>query len=235
MLGSPPLRQVTRTRARRVRAALALSAGAAACLPASARADAATDSATAKELTHPAERRSGVVLGFGVGIGLAGASGYPNAATKIGDPAYYDGSDVMGGGGGAIFGMGALTDWLNFGFFYTRANFRSGQWNTYGGGGGIRVDFFPLYRLYPRLRDLGVYGQFGIGTDTLSPNYGNREASSGTQSLLGGGVFYEFFLGNGLGGHFAAGPTFEFDAESTQPNERVCALLGWRVALYTGR
>ncbi len=235
MHSPPPLRRLRSTRAHPVPAAMVLAFAAATCPSTPARADAASDSATAKELTHPAERRSGVVLGFGMGLGLAGASGYPNAATKIGDPAYYDGSDVMGGGGGSIFGMGALTDWLNFGFFYARANFRSGQWSTYGGGGGVRVELFPLYRVYPRLRDLGVYGQFGIGTDTLTPTSGNREASSGTQSFLGAGVFYELFLGTGLGGHFAAGPMFEYDVETTQSNARQCALLGGRVALYTGR
>jgi hypothetical protein len=235
MLGSPPTRQVPKTNAPRRYLALAVAAAAVVFLPSLAQADAATEAATAKELTKPAERRSGVVLGFGVGLGLAGASGYPNSASKIGVPAYYDGSDVMGGWGGGVFLQGALTDWLNFGFFYKRANFRSGQWSSYGGGGGVRVDLFPLYRLYPPLRDLGVSGQFGIGTATLSPISGDREASTGTESFIGAGVFYEFFLGRGLGGHFAAGPTFEYDAEITQSNERHGALFGGRVVLYTGR
>jgi hypothetical protein len=203
--------------------------------PGLARADSATDAATAKELTKPFERRSGLVFGFGVGLGVAGASGYPNASSRIGDPAYYDGSDAMGGGGGVIFVMGALTDWLSFGAFYARANFRSGAWNTFGGGGGFRVDLFPLYRLYPPLRDLAVFGQFGVGTSTLSPNTGDRESATGTESYLGGGLFYEFFLGKGLGGHFAAGPTLEYDAEITQSNQRYGALFGGRVAFYTGR
>lgn len=217
-----------------MRGAVALALGLATTAPLPALADAATEGATAKDLAFTPERRAGVVLGFSFGLGLAGASGYPNAASKIGDPAYYDGSDVMAGGGGSLFFMGALNDWLDFGFFYGRANFRSGQWNTYGGGGGVRVEVFPLYRYYPRLRDLGAFGQFGIGTDTLSPVDGSREASSGTQSLLGVGVFYEFSLGKGLGGHFVAGPSFEYDVEATQTNSRECALLGGRVALYTG-
>jgi hypothetical protein len=218
-----------------VGAATVASAGVILAAPSLAHADAATEAATAKELTKPAERRSGLVFGFGVGLGVAGASGYPNDSSKIGDPKYYDGSDAMGGVGGTIFVMGALTDWLSFGAFYARANFRSGDWNSFGGGGGFRVDLFPLYRLYPKLRDLGVYGQFGVGTSTLSPNSGTRESAVGTESLLGGGVFYEFFLGRGLGGHFAAGPTFEYDAEITQSNQRYGALFGGRVAFYTGR
>jgi hypothetical protein len=200
-----------------------------------ARADAAIEAATAKELTKPAERRSGLVFGFGMGVGIAGASGYPNDSSKIGVPSYYDGSDPMGGGSGVLLAMYSLSDWLSFGAFYTRANFRSGQWYTYGGGGGIRVDLFPFYYLAPWARDLGVYGQFGIGTATLAPTTGSQEASNGTESLLGGGVFYEFFLGRAFHGHWAAGPTFEYDAEVTQSNQRYAGLIGGRVAFYTGK
>ena len=214
----------------------ALLAGA--CILASAavaHADAASDAATAADLTKPAERRSGWAIGFGIGLGVAGASGYPNASSDIGVARYYDGSDAMGGVSGALFVMRSLSDWLSFGVFYSRANFRSEQWNTFGGGGGFRVDLFPLYRLYPPLRDLGIYGQFGIGTSTLSPNYGTRESATGTESYLGGGAFYEFFLGKGLGGHFAAGPTLELDSQITQSNQRYYGLLGGRVVFYTGR
>jgi hypothetical protein len=213
--------------------ALALALCAAA--PSIARADSATDAATAKELSKPPERRSGLVFGFGLGAGVAGASGYPNAESKIGNPTYYDGSDAMGGGGGTVFVMGALSDWLNVGVFYTRANFRSADWTTYGGGGGFRVDLFPLYPWVPKLRDLAVYGQFGIGTSTLTPTSGNREAATGTESFIGGGVFYDFLLGHVGKGHFAAGPTLEYDVELTQANVRYGGLVGGRIAFYTGK
>ncbi len=131
--------------------------------------------------------------------------------------------------------MYSLSDWLSFGAFYSRAQFRSGQWFTYGGGGGIRVDLFPLYYVSRSLRDLGVYGQFGIGTSTLSPTSGSQEPASGTESFLGGGIFYELFLGKGLGGHWAAGPTLEYDVQVTDSNQRYGALLGGRVAFYTGK
>jgi hypothetical protein len=203
--------------------------------PALARADSATDAATAKELTKPAERRTGVVVGFGLGAGIAGASGYPNAESKIGNPTYYDGSDAMGGGGGTLFVMGAMSDWLSFGVFYTRANFKSANWTTTGGGGGFRVDLFPLYPLGRGFRDIGVYGQFGIGSSTLSPTSGDREPATGTESFMGGGVFYDFWLGKVGPGHFAAGPTLEYDVELTQANERHGALLGGRIAFYAGR
>jgi hypothetical protein len=204
-------------------------------VPRVASADAAIDAATSKELTKPAERRSGLIFGFGVGAGIAGASGYPNESAKIGVPSYYDGSDAMGGGGFTLFAMYSLSDWLSFGGFYSRANFRSGSWYTFGGGGGIRVDLFPLFYVSKTLRDLGVYGQFGIGTSTLTPTSGDRESASGTESYLGGGVFYEFFLGKAMGGHWTAGPTLEFDSEITQANQRFNVLGGGRIAFYTGR
>ncbi len=204
-------------------------------IPRVAHADAAIDTATSKDLKRAQERRKGLIFGFGVGVGVAGASGYPNKSAEIGVPADYSGSDAMGGGGFAVFAMYSLSDWLSFGAFYSRANFRSGDWYTFGGGGGIRVDFFPLYYMAPWLRDLGVTGQFGIGTSTLLPTSGIGEGPSGTESFLGGGFFYEFFLGKAMGGHWVAGPTAEFDTEITQSNQRYGALFGGRVAFYTGR
>jgi hypothetical protein len=203
--------------------------------PSLARADAAIDAATAKELTKPAERRSGFVLGWDVGLGIAGASGYPNDSAKIGVPSYYSGSNAMGGAGFTLFAEYSLSDWLSFGPFYGRANFRSGQWYTFGGGGGFRVDIFPLYYVVPLLRDLAVYGQFGIGTSTLELTSNAREGASGTESFIGGGLVYEFFLGKAMGGHWTAGPSLEFDSQITESNQRFSGLLGGRVAFYTGR
>ncbi len=225
------------SRQRRFAGAFACSvACSVACLePRDARADAATDAATAKELTKPSERRSGLVFGFSVGVGVAGASGYPNGYKQIGLPQYYDGSDAMGGGGGSIFVMGSLADWVSFGAFYSRANFRSGQWYTYGGGGGFRVELFPLYGVSPALRDLALYGQFGVGTSTLVPTSGSQAPANGTESFVGGGLFYEIALGKAGHGHFAAGPLFEVDAQLTQANQRVSAMAGGRIAFYTAK
>jgi hypothetical protein len=196
-----------------------------------ARADAAIDAATSKQLTRPQERRKGLIFGWNFGLGIAGASGYPNDSSKVGVPTYYDGSDAMGGAGGTLFAMYSLSDWVSFGVFYSRAQFRSGNWYTYGGGGGFRVDLYPLTYAVPTLRDLGVFGQFGIGTSTLSPTYGTQESASGTESFLGGGVFYEFLLGK----HWGIGPSVEIDSEVTQSNQRYGVLFGGRVAIYTGR
>ncbi len=218
------------TQRRRWSWALALPLSAPVMLfPASAHADAAIDAATSKLLTRPQDRRRGLIFGWTFGAGIAGASGYPNDSSKIGVPAYYDGSDAMGGIGGTLFAMYSLSDWVSFGAFYSRAQFRSGNWYTFGGGGGIRVDLFPLLYLTPALRDLAIFGQFGIGTSTLSPTSGSQESASGTESFLGVGAFYEFRLGR----HWGIGPSVEYDTEVTQSNQRYGALFGGRVAFYT--
>src|SRR5437899_1240774 len=53
-----------------------------------------------------AARRAGLVLGLMGGFGVAGASGYPNSASKIDDPSYYSSSDLLRGSGGSFFLMG---------------------------------------------------------------------------------------------------------------------------------
>jgi hypothetical protein len=204
---------------------LALSAAA------PAYADSATEKATSKQLVRAQDRRKGFIFGFTFGMGVAGASGYPNDSSKIGVQSYYDGSDVLGGAGGSLFAMYSLSDWLSFGVFYARAQFRSASWYSYGGGGGFRVDLYPLTYAVPALRDLAVFGKFGIGTTTLVPTSGSQELSTGTESYLGGGVFYELLVGK----HWGIGPTVEYDAEVTQSNQRSAALFGGRVAFYTGR
>src|SRR5262245_29673453 len=83
-------------------------------------------------LATPSERRGGVVLGLATGAGIAGSSGYPNSATKVGDPAFYSSSDLMAGTGSSLFIMGALTDYLNFGIFFGQARYASSHWQSTG-------------------------------------------------------------------------------------------------------
>ncbi len=191
--------------------------------------------APAASLDAPAERRAGLVLGLGGGFGLGGASGYPNKATLIGDSASYSASDLMTGSGGSFLLMGAFTDYLNFGVWFGGGTFQSSGWRSTGGGGGFRVEAFPLYRLYPKLRDLGVFAQVGLGSATLATKRpGNYPTADGTQSFVGIGAFYEFAIAKVLGGHFAAGPSLEYDAIFARSIERHSALLGGRFVFYGG-
>jgi hypothetical protein len=207
---------------------------------ASARSEDATQNAQkapspTAEVDKPAERRGGVVLGFNVGVGLSGSSGYPNNSNYIGDPNYYAASGLMTGSGGSFFLMGALSDYLSFGFWFGLAKFGNGQWYSSGGGGGLRLEIFPLYPLGQAFRDLGVATQVGIGKSALVYKDEAGVTSSGVGSFLSGGVFYEFWLFKALGGHFAGGPNLEYDAIFSEAAERHGALLGIRFLWYGGK
>ncbi len=111
----------------------------------------------------------------------------------------------MAGSSGSLFVMGALADYLNFGFWFGSGTFQNSDWKSSGSGGGLRVEAFPFVRLFPHLSGLGVLGEFGIGAAKLTSNTPGVPEASGTQSYLGSGVFYEWSFGSLFGGHFAVG------------------------------
>ena len=178
--------------------------------------------------------RSGLVIALIAGFGVAGSSGYPNSSSQIGDPDYFSSSDLLVGTGSALFVGGALADWLNFGFWIGRESFRSHDWRSTGGGGGFRVEAFPLYSLFPTLKNLGVEAQFGLGSTTLQAQGGNYPEASGTQSFIGLGGFYEIPIFHAIGGHAAIGPTAEYDAIYSTSIARGAGILGIRFAFYGG-
>jgi hypothetical protein len=187
------------------------------------------------DLDKPAKRRSGVVIGVELGVGLAGSSGYPNNSNQIGDPNDYAASGLMTGSGGALFVMGALSDYLNFGFWGGTAKFGNGDWYSSGGGGGLRLEVFPLFSLGGIFRDLGVFTKTGIGSTTLIYRDKAGVSSTGVGSSLAAGAFYEFWLAKALGGHFAIGPSLEYDAMFSESMERHGAMLDLRFLWYGGR
>jgi len=186
------------------------------------------------ELDTPHTLRSGIVFGFTLGGGLAGASGYPNNSTQIGDPNYYSGSGWMGGTGETIFAMGALADYVNVGFWYGAGVFRNHDWRSVGEAGGLRVEAFPLVRLFPRLQGLGLLAQFGVGYGNLKSETPGQPESEGTQSFAAAGTFYEWAFGRVLGGHFGAGPSLEYDAIFSRPFERHGLVATARLVFYGG-
>jgi hypothetical protein len=204
------------------------TAGAAAAVPVNQPAEADQDN------TSP-RIRSGIVIGLSLGGGLAGASGYPNSQSDIGNPDLYSASGFMGGTSGTLFVMGALADYLNVGFWFGSGMFRNGDWKSDGGSGGLRVEAFPLVRLFPALAGLAAFGEFGIGgghlTNTANPLL---PEASGTQSFVGAGAFYEWGFGHLFGGHFALGPSLEYDAMWSQPFERHGLVASLRIVFYGG-
>jgi hypothetical protein len=184
-------------------------------------------------LTKPNEHRAGVVIGLSAGLGIGGASGYPNKAAQIGDPAYYASSGLGAGGVGSLAVLGALTDYLNFGFFFGGGSSANSSWKTSTFAGGFRVETFPLYTLVPRFRDLGLTAQFGLGATKIDARRGAYPGAEGVQSFLGIGAFYEWRITNLFGGHLAGGPQVNYSATITRPVDRHDLSVGGRIVLYT--
>ena len=213
------------------------SAALATFLSPSARADASVTPLPVSNVdaTPKAETRSGLLVGA-TGLFAAGtAAGYPNQAAEIGDPAYYGAGGVMGGGGVNAFVMATLADAFNFGLWFGYTVIQNNDWSSEGLGGGFRLEAFPFYSLVPRLRDLGFFGQFGIGSANLEPEHGTYPGSDGVQSYISLGVFYEWtFLKMKKHGHFTLAPSLEWDYVFARSIDRHTAGLGLRVAFYSG-
>lgn len=180
-----------------------------------------------------AARRGGVVIGVTPGVAFAGASGYPNNARLVGDPDFYSESPLLVGSSTTYFLMGALTDYLSFGPMVNVARFTSPSWTSTGAGVGFRGEVFPLVSLFPRLADLAIYGEAGVGTTELQRK-GNYPSADGTQSFLAIGLHHEFRFFRFLGGHVSGGPYAEYDAIFSTSAERHWASLGFRLAWYGG-
>jgi hypothetical protein len=185
-------------------------------------------------LTKPAETRTGIELGLVFGGGVAGSSGYPNNATKIGDYDYYSASGWMAGSNFDLLIMGALADYLSFGFWFGAGNYQNRDWRSIGGGGGFRLEVFPLYTLVPKLKNLGVLGQFGIGSTTLDAKFNSGVSSDGTESFIGTGIFYEASVAKFFGGHASLGPSLEYDVITSRSIERNGLTFNLRAVFYGG-
>lgn len=182
----------------------------------------------------PSKARTGIVLGLALGGGVGGAGGYPNDATKIGDPAYHSASGAMLGSSTTVLVMGALSDYLNFGAWFAHAGFRNSDWRSDSNAGGLRVDTFPLIRLYPRLSGLGLWAQFGIGGGNLASTVSGSPGSSGTQSFVAAGALYEWSFWRVLGGHLGAGPSLDYEAIWSPAFERHGLVATARIVFYGG-
>jgi hypothetical protein len=179
----------------------------------------------------PRKVRNGVVVGLAFGAAVGHGAGYPNDLNDIGHTDYAS-SGWMPGAGGTLLLMGAIADYLNFGFWYAHASFRGDEHRASQDGVGLRVEAFPLVFVCPQIGGLGVFSEFGLGTAKLStpgaPNAG------GTQSFIGAGLLYEWAFGHVLGGHFGVGPSLEYDAVFTQPYDQNGLVAGLRAVWYGG-
>lgn len=186
--------------------------------------------------TKRAERRGGLVLGVAFGYGLQHASGYPNKADQIDVPAYYAANGVALAGASSFLVMGALTDYLNFGFWFGGGAAENNNWKSSVGGGGFRVEAFPLYGLVPKLRDLALFTQLGLGATKIEAKRGNYPGAEGVQSYVGVGSFYEWSFGEvrWLGGHISGGPSLEYTTAFSRSVDVQALTAGVRLAYYGG-
>jgi hypothetical protein len=180
--------------------------------------------------------RSGLVIGFSLGLGLSGASGYPNNASDIGNEADYSASGFMLGATESIFLMGALSDYVSFGFMFNHGRTKNGDFYSNTDGVGFRIEGYPLVSLGPRWQGLGAMAQLGFGTGDLVSKPPNLPEAEGTQSFGGAGIFYEWRVGvMRSGGHIGIGPSLEYDAVWSQPFEYHGLVASLRLAFYSGQ
>jgi hypothetical protein len=188
------------------------------------------------ELPSSHHYRSGLVVGFSLGFGLAGASGYPNNSSDIGNTADYSASGFTLGGSQSIFLMGALSDYVSFGFMFDHGLFRNSSFYSNTDGVGFRIEGYPLVGLGPRWQGLGVLAQFGVGTGDLVSKPPNLPEADGTASFGAAGIFYEWSVGvMRSGAHIGIGPSLEYDAVWSRPFESHGLMGSLRLAFYSGQ
>lgn len=193
-----------------------------------------TDSA--RELQPPKYHRpvrSGAVLALSLDSGIGSASGYPNDSKLLNDKAYYGRTGPLSGVGFTLSVSGALTEYLNVGFYVSSVGYGNEVWKVASGGGGMRIDAFPFTFSDNRwLRHWAFYGQAGLGAVNVKyEKEGSNVADlDGTQSNLGLGSFYEFRFG-ALG----IGPDSRFDAVVSRTASRVAYNVGFRLSFYPSR
>jgi hypothetical protein len=82
---------------------------------------------------------------------------------------------------------------------------------------------------------LGLSAQFGVGSAKLMTKLpGHYPSADGVQSFLGLGAFYEWSIAKAIGGHFAGGPSVEYDVITAQSIGRNAFVAGGRFVFYGG-
>lgn len=187
----------------------------------------------ADPIDAPAEHRSGVVFGLGLGVGLLDVSGHANSASHLADPAYANSTGPSFGIGNRFFLMGALADTFNFGLWFGGMSGENATTKMSASGGGFRAEAFPLYSLSPRLRDLGFVAQFGVGSAVADKKDGSLSID-GTSSLVGAGALYELSRNRFIGLKASSAVTVDYQYIFAPSIESHGVFVGARIAFYGG-
>ena len=178
----------------------------------------------------PQGHRSGPLLGVSLGIGTARFEGTPNDASKIDDARYFSSAGFKPGVAANILILAALTDYLSVGLWFGFGGFRAGNDAGKTGGGGLRIEGYPLTWVGPKFRNWGFFGQFGVGTGSLKQ--GEIVTAEGTQSFYALGSYYEFELTRQPGGLVMLGPELSAQLIDSASFKSQAVLLSLRFAFY---
>lgn len=176
----------------------------------------------------PATRRSDFTIGLSGGLLVGDARGYPNDVDKIGNPADFAGTGFGAGGGGALWVGGALKDWFTVGVGISGGDFRGNGLRASGGGFVFHIETFPLFYQGGVWRDLGLMADFGAGSEQVKRG-NDTAADGGSMSVVGFGALWEAWHF----GHFASGPTLEYQ-RLFSPSATVDSVLGGMRIVYYG-
>ena len=178
----------------------------------------------------PQSHRSGPLLGLSLGMGAARFGGYPNDASKVDDDRYYSSVGLRPGVVANVLLMAALTDYLNVGLWFGFGGFRSKDDAGKTGGGGLRVEGYPLTWVSPKFRNLGFFGQFGVGSGSLKQK--DVVTTEGTQSFFSFGSYYEFELVRQPGGLVMMGPEASLQFIDSATFKSQAFIVSLRFAFY---
>lgn len=176
----------------------------------------------------PAERRDGFAVGLTLGPDVVLASGYPNEAEKIDDPAYEVAPGAGLGGAGTLWLGGALRDWFVFGFGLSNHGAKVGDLQIGTSSFISHVEFYPLYSQGGKLRDLSLFGDFGAGGGVIERDE-DEVANGGILSTVGGGVCWELLRWGG----FAGGPSVQYTNLHSGSMDVHFVGAGFRLGFYS--
>ena len=135
---------------------------------------------------------------------------------------------------GSLFVMGALSDYLSFGFLFGHGALQNPDWRSNGDGGGLRIEAFPLVGLVPRCRARRARR---VRHRHRRPHLVQAPASRGHRDAVvpaGRASSTSGRFGSLFGGHFGVGPSLEYDAIWSQPFERHGLVASARLVFYGG-
>lgn len=177
----------------------------------------------------PAQRRSDFAAGFGGGLMLGDARGYPNQVEKLGNPADYASTGFGAGGGGSLWIGGALKDWFSVGIGTVGGSFSANNLKASGGAFVLHIETFPLFYQGGVWRDVGLFADFGAGGLTVTRG-SSTAADGGSMAMVGFGALWEAWHF----GHFASGPMLEYERLFSPSLTVDGALVGMRIVYYGG-